>query len=117
AEAEEHALPQTQNSAIAPAHHQTQRHKGIGEIFGDQIEPEDIETERQDHHQEHGEHRDSNKLRSIDKAIGEHDLGPFCYLRTLRANSPCGRSIRIPTTVSSVMTLAIDPDMKNSSVD
>ena len=37
--------------------------------------------------------------------------------RTLSANSPCGRTIRMPTIVSSVMTLAIEPDRKNSSVD
>src|ERR1700753_3089575 len=42
---------------------------------------------------------------------------PCVYLRTLRANRPCGRSIRMPTTASSVMTLAIEPDRKNSSVD
>ena len=38
-------------------------------------------------------------------------------MRTLRANRPCGRSIRIPTIASSVMTCAIDPDRKNSSVE
>ena len=88
AEAEEHALPQAQNAAIAPAYHQTQCDEGIGEILRDQIEPEDIETERQDHHQEHGEHHDPNKLRSIDEAIGEHDFSPFCYLRTLGRSAP-----------------------------
>jgi hypothetical protein len=38
-------------------------------------------------------------------------------MRTLRANRPCGRIIRIATMVSSVSTLAIEPDMKNSMVD
>src|SRR5580704_4129813 len=117
AEAKEHSLPQAENSAIPPANHQPESDEGIGEVFRDQIEPEDVETERKDHHQENGEHRNSDKLRSICETIGEHGFSPFCYLRTLRANRPCGRSIRIPTTASSVMTFAIDPDMKNSSVD
>ena len=77
AEAEEHALPQAQNAAIAPADHQPQRHKGIGEVFRDEVEPEDIETERQDHHQEHGEHQDPDQLRSVGKAIVGHAFSPL----------------------------------------
>ena len=39
------------------------------------------------------------------------------YFRTLRANRPWGRIIRIATMASSVRTFAIDPDKKNSMVD
>lgn len=48
---EEHALPQAEDAAIAPAQHQPQRHKRVGQILGDQVEAEHIEAERQDHHQ------------------------------------------------------------------
>ena len=44
-------------------------------------------------------------------------LSNLAYFRTLRANKPCGRIIRIATIASRVRTLAIDPDMKNSIVD
>ena len=37
--------------------------------------------------------------------------------RTLDANSPCGRAIRISTIRLSVSTLAIEPVMKNSLID
>ena len=43
AEAEEHALPQAENAAIAPAQHQPERDEGVGQIFADQVEAEDIE--------------------------------------------------------------------------
>ena len=52
AEAEEHALTQAQNPAVAPAQHQADRDKGVGQIFRDQIEAEDVEAERQDHDQQ-----------------------------------------------------------------
>ena len=80
AETEEHALPQAQDAAIAPADHQPQRHEGIGQVFRDEVEPEDIETERQDHHQEHGEHQDPDQLRTIGKAIVGHAFSPLLVI-------------------------------------
>ena len=68
AEAEEHALPQAQDAAIAPAHHQPQRHEGVGEVFRDQVEPEDIEQSGRITTRNDGEHQDPDELRSIDKA-------------------------------------------------
>ena len=53
----------------------------------------------------------SSRLRLF---LSAADMG---HLLTLRTNRPCGRSISSPITMSSVSTLAIDPDMKNSRVD
>ena len=39
------------------------------------------------------------------------------YRRSFDENKPCGRIIKIPITLSKVRTLAIEPVMKNSSVD
>ena len=78
AEAEEHALPQAEDAAEAPAQHQADGDEGVGEILRDQIEPEDIERQRQDHHQDHGQHRKPDELVAIDEArILDHDARPF----------------------------------------
>ena len=45
AEPEEHALPQAEDSGIAPAQHQADSDERIGQIFADEIEPKDIETQ------------------------------------------------------------------------
>ena len=47
AEAEEHALPQAQDAGVAPAQHQAERDEGVGEVFADQVEAEDVDGERQ----------------------------------------------------------------------
>ncbi|MEY9169876.1 hypothetical protein ABIF15_001108 [Bradyrhizobium elkanii] len=118
AEAEEHALPQAQDAAIAPAQHEADPDEGIGQIFGDQVEAEDIERQRQDEKQQHRERKEAEQFGAIEKArVDDHDQPACSYLRTLSAKSPCGRTIRMATIVSSVITLAIDPDRKNSSVD
>ena len=40
AEAEENALAQAQDAAVAPAQHQAERDEGVGEVFADQVEAE-----------------------------------------------------------------------------
>ena len=68
AEAEEHALPQAQNAAIAPAQHQPDRDEGVGQIFRDQVEAEHIQRQRQDHEQDGGQHNEADELGSIEEA-------------------------------------------------
>ena len=41
AQAEEHALPQAQDPAVAPAQHQPQRDERVGQVLADQIQAED----------------------------------------------------------------------------
>ena len=48
AQTKENALAQTQNTAVAPQHHQTDCDKGIGQVFPYQVESEDVHTQRQD---------------------------------------------------------------------
>ena len=52
AEAEEHALPEAQDAGIAPAQHEAERDEGVGQILADQVEPEDVERQRQDDDEE-----------------------------------------------------------------
>ena len=68
AEAEEHALPQAQNAAIAPAQHQPDRDKGVGQVFRDQVEAEHIQRQRQDHEQDGGQRNEADELGSIEEA-------------------------------------------------
>ena len=68
AEAEEHPLPQAQNAAIAPAQHQPDRDKGVGQIFRDQVEAEHIQRQRQDHEQDDGQGNEADQLGSIEEA-------------------------------------------------
>ena len=49
AEAEEHALPEAENAAVAPAQHQADGDEGVGQILADQVEAEDVERQRQHH--------------------------------------------------------------------
>ncbi|MNL26754.1 hypothetical protein D3C87_1483030 [compost metagenome] len=44
AQAKKHPLAQAQNAAIAPAQHQAERDKGIGQVFANEIEPEDVQA-------------------------------------------------------------------------
>ena len=48
AEAEEHALAQAEDAGVAPAQHQADGDKGVGQVLADQIEAEDVEHQRQD---------------------------------------------------------------------
>lgn len=68
AEAEEHALPQTENAAVAPAQHETERDEGVGQILRDEVETEHIQRERQDHEQHGGQHEEAHELGSIEEA-------------------------------------------------
>ncbi len=43
AEAEEHALPEAENAAIAPAQDEADCDEGVGQILADQVEAEDVE--------------------------------------------------------------------------
>jgi hypothetical protein len=65
---EEHPLPQAQNAAIAPAQHQPDRDKGVGQIFGDQVEAEHIQRQWQDHEQHESEGNEANEFGSIEEA-------------------------------------------------
>jgi hypothetical protein len=46
---EEDALPQAQNSGVAPAQHQADGDEGVGQILAHQVEAEAVEQYRQHH--------------------------------------------------------------------
>jgi hypothetical protein len=48
--------------------HETDRDKGVGQIFRDQVETEHIQRQRQDHEQDHGQCNETNELGSIEEA-------------------------------------------------
>ena len=75
AEAEEHALPQAQNAGIAPAQHQADGDEGVGQILADQVEPEDVERQRQHHQdQQRRSGSEADELERLTKRdVGDHD--------------------------------------------
>ena len=74
AEAEEHALPEAQDAAIAPAQHESDRDKGVGQIFGDQVETEHIQRQRQDDDQEQQQRDETDEFGAVKKArVDDHD--------------------------------------------
>ena len=102
AEAEEHALAEAQDAGVAPAQHEADGGEGVGQVFADEVEAEVVEQQRQ-HHQDH--HRDQGEADELENAIVlECDRHMRCHLLTLRTNSPCGRNIRSPMTMSRVST-------------
>jgi len=102
----------------APAQYEgrsPQRHRSV---FGDEVKAEDVQRKRQNEEEQDGQRHEaisSDRLKKRELMI--MTVPSRSYLRTLSANSPCGRIIRIATIAKSVSTLAIDPDMKNSMVD
>ena len=103
---------------MSPAQNQADGDERVGQILADQVEPEDVESQRQN---DQDQHRDQRNADQFEPAWSRCDWRTWrtsgAYLLTLRANRPCGRSIRMPMTISSVSTLAIEPVRKNSSVD
>ncbi len=53
AETEEHALAEAQDSGVAPAQHEADGDKGVGQIFADEVEAEVVEEQRQNHHDQY----------------------------------------------------------------
>ncbi len=62
AEAEEDALPEAEDAGIAPAQHQADGDEGVGQILADQIEPEDVDGERQYNHDQHGDQGEADQF-------------------------------------------------------
>jgi len=65
AEPEEYALPQAQDPGMAPAQHQADRDECVGQVLADEIEPEDVERQRQ-HDQD--QQRDQGKADQLERA-------------------------------------------------
>src|SRR5690606_9371042 len=85
-----------------------------GQVLADEIEPEDVEHQRQEHEDKE---RNQRKADEFEIAVAGDRGRHGSYLLTLRTKRPCGRSISRPITKRSVSTLAMEPEMKNSSVD
>ena len=62
AEPEEHSLPEAENAGVAPAQHQADGDEGVGEILADEIEPEDVERQRQHDQDERRDEREADQL-------------------------------------------------------
>src|ERR1700733_14119933 len=118
AEAEEHPLAKAEDAAISPAQDKADRDESVSQIFRDKVEAKDVQRQRQDDDEQQCQRQEADEFRAVEEARVDHGTVLSCYyFQTLSAKSPCGRNIRIPTIASSVITLAIDPDRKNSRVD
>ena len=86
AEAEEHSLPEAQNATISPTDNEADRNKRVGQIFRDQVEPEDIQGQRQDNNQQNCKRQNADKFGAVREArvvvdgFGDNSLlGAFLY--------------------------------------
>ena len=62
AQAEEHALAQAEDARMPPQHDQAQRNEGVRQVLADEVEPEDVQGQREDHDQQQGQQEDAAKL-------------------------------------------------------
>ena len=91
AQAEEDALAQAQDAAIAPDHHQPEGDEAVGQVLAHQVEAEDVEGERKNHQQQHCQQGHAAQAPFVDPGREiVHGVTPLCCGPI--SGAPCWRT-------------------------